>query len=164
MINFQYARADDVADAVRMIATDPAAKFIAGGTNLIDLMKENVERPSRLIDISRLLLKNVEETPDGGLRIGALVSNSDRAWHPLIEQRYPLLSSAIFSGCIAGHRVQTIPKGRIARIDVGEVLRVEGVNTSLPRSPWRQAIPSGCDARARRLCPRERYGTSSRSR
>jgi xanthine dehydrogenase YagS FAD-binding subunit len=98
MINFQYARAYDVADAVRRIAADPTAKFIAGGTNLIDLMKGDVEHPSRLIDISRLPLKSVEETSDGGLRIGALVPNSDLAWHPLIEQRYPLLSSAILAG------------------------------------------------------------------
>jgi len=98
MINFQYTRANDVADAVRMIATDPTAKFIAGGTNLIDLMKEDVERPSRLIDISRLPLKTVEETAGGGLRIGALVPNSDLAYHPLIEQRYPMLSSAILAG------------------------------------------------------------------
>jgi xanthine dehydrogenase YagS FAD-binding subunit len=98
MINFQYARASDVADAVRMIATDPSAKFIAGGTNLIDLMKEEVERPSRLIDISRLPLRKVEETSDGGVRIGALVANSDLAWHPLIEQRYPLLRNAIMAG------------------------------------------------------------------
>jgi xanthine dehydrogenase YagS FAD-binding subunit len=98
MINFQYARANDVADAVRMIAADPTAKFIAGGTNLIDLMKEDVERPSRLIDISRLPLKTVEETAGGGLRIGALVPNSDLAYHPLIEQRYPLLGSAILAG------------------------------------------------------------------
>jgi hypothetical protein len=67
MINLQYARANDVADAVRQIAADPAAKFIAGGTNLIDLMKEDVERPSRLIDISRLPLKAVEATAAGGL-------------------------------------------------------------------------------------------------
>jgi xanthine dehydrogenase YagS FAD-binding subunit len=98
MINFQYARANDVADAVRMIVTDPTAKFIAGGTNLIDLMKEDIERPSRLIDISRLPLKTVEETAGGGLRIGALVPNSDLAYHPLIEQNYPLLSSAILAG------------------------------------------------------------------
>src|SRR5580692_7369241 len=98
MINFQYARASDVADAVRMIATDPTAKFIAGGTNLIDLMKEDVERPSRLIDISRLPLKSVEETADGGLRIGALVPNSDLAYHPLVAQRYPMLGSAILAG------------------------------------------------------------------
>ena len=98
MINFQYVRADDVADAVRMIAAEPSAKFIAGGTNLIDLMKEDVERPSRLIDISRLPLKAVEETADGGLRIGALVPNSDLAYHPLVAQRYPLLASAILAG------------------------------------------------------------------
>src|SRR4051812_40196245 len=101
MINFQYARANDVADAVRMIAAEPSAKFIAGGTNLIDLMKEHVERPSRLIDISRLPLNTIEQTADGGLRIGALVPNSDLAYHPLVEQRYPLLSSAILAGASA---------------------------------------------------------------
>jgi xanthine dehydrogenase YagS FAD-binding subunit len=101
MINFQYARASDVSDAVRQIAADPTAKFIAGGTNLLDLMKEDVERPARLVDISRLPLKTVEETKDGGVRIGALVPNSDLAWHPLIEQRYPLLSSAILAGASA---------------------------------------------------------------
>src|SRR5947209_14066069 len=98
MNNFAYARASDVADAVRRIAADPAAKFIAGGTNLIDLMKENVARPSRLIDITHLPLDKIEETRDGGLRIGALVPNSDLAWHPQIEARYPLLGSAILAG------------------------------------------------------------------
>jgi xanthine dehydrogenase YagS FAD-binding subunit len=98
VINFQYARANNIADAVRQITADPAAKFIAGGTNLIDLMKEDVERPSRLIDISQLPLKTVEKAASGGLRIGALVPNSDLAYHPLIEQRYPLLSSAILAG------------------------------------------------------------------
>ena len=101
MINFQYARANDVADALRLIAADPMAKFIAGGTNLIDLMKEDVERPSRLIDISRLPLKAVEETPEGGIRIGALVPNSDLAYHPLIAERYPMLGSAILAGASA---------------------------------------------------------------
>lgn len=98
MINFEYARVSDVADAVRLIAADPGAKFIAGGTNLIDLMKEDVERPTRLIDISRLPLTTVESLADGGLRVGALVPNSDLAYHPLIEQRYPLLASAILAG------------------------------------------------------------------
>ena len=94
MNNFHYSRASDVADAIRLLAADPGAKLIAGGTNLIDLMKENVERPSRLIDVSRLPLRDIEETPDGGLRIGALVPNSDLAYHPLIEQRYPLADAA----------------------------------------------------------------------
>src|SRR4051794_31603567 len=90
MINFAYARATDVADAVRQIAANPAAKFIAGGTNLVDLMKYDVERPEQLIDITNLPLKMVEETASGGVRIGALVPNSDLAYHPLIEVRYPL--------------------------------------------------------------------------
>jgi xanthine dehydrogenase YagS FAD-binding subunit len=95
---FHYTRASDVADAIRQIAADPAAKFIAGGTNLIDLMKYDVEHPARLVDISHLPLRSVEETSGGGLRIGALVPNSDLAYHPLIEQRYPLIASAILSG------------------------------------------------------------------
>src|SRR5215212_1064694 len=113
MINFQYSRANDVADAVRMIAADPTAKFIAGGTNLIDLMKEDVERPSRLIDISRLPLKTVEQTADGGLRIGALVPNSDLAYHPLVEQRYPLLASAILAGASAQLRSMASTGGNL---------------------------------------------------
>jgi xanthine dehydrogenase YagS FAD-binding subunit len=87
MNNFDYARATDVADAVRRIAADKGARFVAGGTNLIDLMKEGVARPSRLIDITHLPLDRVEETADGGLRIGALVRNSDLAWHPQIAAR-----------------------------------------------------------------------------
>lgn len=101
MINFQYTRANDITDAVRQIAAEPGAKFIAGGTNLLDLMKEDVERPTRLIDITRLPLSKIEETADGGLRIGALVSNSDLAWDPLILQRYPVLASAILAGASA---------------------------------------------------------------
>jgi xanthine dehydrogenase YagS FAD-binding subunit len=101
MINFQYSRATDVGDAVRRIATEPGAKFIAGGTNLIDLMKEDVERPTRLIDITRLPLRSIEETPGGSVRIGALVPNSDLAYHPLIAQRYPMLASAILAGASA---------------------------------------------------------------
>ncbi|HUI97181.1 MAG TPA: xanthine dehydrogenase family protein subunit M [Xanthobacteraceae bacterium] len=101
MNQFAYSRATDVADAVRQIAADQGAKFIAGGTNLIDLMKENVERPTRLIDISRLPLHKIEETRDGGLRIGALVPNTDVAYFPDVEQRYPLLSSAILAGASA---------------------------------------------------------------
>jgi len=98
MNNFGYARADTVADAIRQIAGDPTAKFIAGGTNLIDLMKENVERPSRLVDINRLPLRKIENTAGGGLRIGALVPNTDVAYHPEVERRYPMLASAFLAG------------------------------------------------------------------
>src|SRR3954447_21176289 len=83
------------------MAAEPSAKFIAGGTNLIDLMKEDVERPTRLIDITRLPPNRIEETPGGGVRIGALVPNSDLAYRPLIAQRYPVLASAILAGASA---------------------------------------------------------------
>ena len=98
MINFEYTRASGIAEAMRHATADPNAKFIAGGTNLIDLMKEDVERPTRLIDITHLPLKAVEETPGGGLKIGALVPNSDLAYHPAVESSYPLLASAILAG------------------------------------------------------------------
>lgn len=101
MINFEYTRANNIADAVRQIAANSSAKFIAGGTNLLDLMKEDVEQPTHLIDISHLPLTKVEETADGGLRIGALVPNSDLAWHPLVAKRYPMLGSAILAGASA---------------------------------------------------------------
>lgn len=93
---FQYSKPDSVQNAVHL--TGPASRFIAGGTNLLDLMKENVTRPEHLIDITGLPLREVAETADGGVLIGALVSNADLAWHPLIEQRYPLLSQAILAG------------------------------------------------------------------
>jgi xanthine dehydrogenase YagS FAD-binding subunit len=101
MIAFEYGRARDVADALRQMTADPGAKFIAGGTNLIDLMKAGVGRPTRLIDITRLPLKAVEETQEGGLRIGALVPNADLAYHPVVGERYPLLASAILAGASA---------------------------------------------------------------
>src|SRR5918993_516718 len=98
MNNFDYSRATDVADAVRQISDNPAAKFIAGGTNLVDLMKYDVERPVQLIDIAHLPLNAIEKTASGGLRIGALVPNSDVAYDPLVVDRFPLLSSAILAG------------------------------------------------------------------
>jgi xanthine dehydrogenase YagS FAD-binding subunit len=98
MIEFQFSRATNVADAVRQIAASPGAKFVAGGTNLVDLMKMDVEKPTRLIDVTRLPLDKVEETAGGGLRIGALVRNTDLAYHPVVERRYPVLSSALLAG------------------------------------------------------------------
>lgn len=93
---FAYSKPTDVSAAIHL--TGPATRFIAGGTNLLDLMKENVARPEHLIDITGLPLKDVSETASGGLLIGALVSNADLAWHPLVEQRYPLLSQALLAG------------------------------------------------------------------
>ena len=101
MNNFSYTRAADVASAVREVSADDRGVFIAGGTNLIDLMKENVTRPRRLVDITRLPLTRIEELPDGGLRLGALVTNADTAYNEQVERRYPLLSRAILAGASA---------------------------------------------------------------
>ena len=96
---FSYSRASDAQQAVSGIAAKPQTKFLGGGTNLIDLMKMGVERPTQLIDITRLPLAQVEELPNGkGVRIGALARNSDVADHPLIQQRYPVLSQAFLAG------------------------------------------------------------------
>jgi xanthine dehydrogenase YagS FAD-binding subunit len=96
---FTYSRVADPQGAISGVAADPRAKFLGGGTNLIDLMKMGVETPDRLVDINRLPLNQVEELPNNdGIRIGALVRNSDLAEHPLITSRYPVLSEALLSG------------------------------------------------------------------
>ncbi|GJE07512.1 MULTISPECIES: xanthine dehydrogenase family protein subunit M [Methylobacterium] len=100
MNRFEYVRAGTVSEAVAALAADPSARFIAGGTNLVDLMKYNVERPSRLVDISRLPLDAIEER-DGGLRIGALVPNATLAYDERVRARYPLLGDALLAGASA---------------------------------------------------------------
>lgn len=95
---FAYERASDAARAVATVAADLGAMFLGGGTNLVDHMRLGVATPERLIDITRLPFDRVEETPDGGVRIGANVRNSDLAAHPLIRARYPVLSQALLSG------------------------------------------------------------------
>ena len=95
---FVYTRATEVASAVHEVAGDGAATFIAGGTNLIDLMKAHVVRPKRLVDITHLPLDRIEVLEGGGLRLGALVTNADTAYNEHVERRYPLLSRAILSG------------------------------------------------------------------
>ncbi len=98
MNRFAYHRAESVDDAIRALTADPKAKALAGGTNLVDLLKYNVERPSTLVDIGRLPLGAIEENGDGGLRLGSLVTNADTAYDPRVTKRYPLLSSAILAG------------------------------------------------------------------
>jgi xanthine dehydrogenase YagS FAD-binding subunit len=106
MNRFEYARAQDVAHAIRL-AGDAAAdaattigksRYLAGGTNIVDLMKEDVERPLTLIDLNRLPLTAIEDIDGGGLRLGALATNADTARHPAVLARYPVLASAILSG------------------------------------------------------------------
>jgi xanthine dehydrogenase YagS FAD-binding subunit len=96
MSSFHYQLASDVASAVQ--TATPEAKFLAGGTNLVDLMKYGVEHPATLIDINRLALSEIEPLRGGGLRLGALARNTDTANHPLVREKYPLLSEAILAG------------------------------------------------------------------
>ena len=97
MNRFDYIRASSVSEAVQA-GSGEQVRYLAGGTNLVDLMKENVERPVLLVDINRLPLDRIEELDGGGLRLGALTPNSDTAWDDRVQQRYPLLASAILAG------------------------------------------------------------------
>nr|WP_145552358.1 xanthine dehydrogenase family protein subunit M [Variovorax boronicumulans] len=99
MNDFDYAVATDAGSA---LAGQPGGgRFIAGGTNLLDLMKENLLRPARLVDINRLPLAGIDAMADGSLRLGALARNAATAYHPLVRERLPLLSSAILAGASA---------------------------------------------------------------
>jgi xanthine dehydrogenase YagS FAD-binding subunit len=98
MRNFTYNRATSTKDAIQKVMKQNNSTFIAGGTNLVDRMKVFLDQPTELIDISRLDIKQIERTREGGLRIGALASNTALADHPDVRSNYPLLSRAILSG------------------------------------------------------------------
>ncbi|WP_448317193.1 FAD binding domain-containing protein [Streptomyces sp. CO7] len=98
MKTFDYVRARTVEEATAAFAATPGARYLGGGTNLVDLMKLGVERPDALVDVSRLPLDTVGELPDGSLRVGATVRNSDLAAHPLVREGWPALSRALLSG------------------------------------------------------------------
>lgn len=100
MNHFEYARPDSIAGAVAALQR-PGSKILAGGTNLVDLMKYDVAKPSCLIDINRLPLRSIEALADGGLRLGALVTNADTAYDPRVQARAPLVASAILAGASA---------------------------------------------------------------
>lgn len=101
MNSFTYTRAEDLETALQEKTTTLEGRFIAGGTNLTDLMKVNVEQPSHVIDIRRLPFNQITENGAGGLRLGALVTNAETAYNEQIENRYPLLAKAILAGASA---------------------------------------------------------------
>lgn len=113
MKNFSFARADDQQSALSLLSQTANTKFLGGGTNLIDLMRENIEQPDALVDISRLPLTAIEELPGGGLRIGALVRNSHLAGNELVRKRYPMLSQAILMGASAQLRNMATTGGNL---------------------------------------------------
>jgi xanthine dehydrogenase YagS FAD-binding subunit len=115
MHTFQFIRPGDSAAAVATAAQAKTAdvRFVAGGTTLLDLMKLNVETPARVIDINRLPLDKIEATPDGGLKIGATVRNSDLAHHPTVERDYAVLSQALLAGASAQLRNMATTAGNL---------------------------------------------------
>lgn len=110
---FTYERASDALAAVKAVAEIPGARFLAGGTNLLDLMKLEIERPTHLVDVGRLPFAGVEETPDGGLKIGGALSNSKLAAHPAVRERYPVLARAILSGASGQLRNKATTAGNL---------------------------------------------------
>jgi xanthine dehydrogenase YagS FAD-binding subunit len=116
---FDFMRPGDAEAAIRAAAQTKTAqqgadvRFLAGGTTLLDLMKLNVETPQRLVDINRLPFAKVEATPDGGLRIGATVRNSDLAYHPTVRRDYLVLSEAILAGASAQLRNMATTAGNL---------------------------------------------------
>lgn len=139
MNRFEYVRASTVADAVTAL-TVPNSRALAGGTNLVDLMKYDVARPSRVVDINRLPLKAIEEKDDGSLVVGALVSNADLAWNETVQKRFPLLSSAVLAGAS--------PQLRNAATTGGNLLqRTRCYYFYDPSTPCNKRDPgSGCSA------------------
>lgn len=101
MKSFSYLSAPDVGAALRTVADGDDVKLLAGGTNLVDLMREGIEHPTTIVDITRLPLTGIEELPDGTIRVGALVTNTGLAADPLIRTRYPVLAQAILLGASA---------------------------------------------------------------
>jgi xanthine dehydrogenase YagS FAD-binding subunit len=112
MREFDYKRADDAAGAVALVAADPDARFLGGGTNLVDHLKLGVARPRVLVDVSRLPMDQVEET-EHGLRVGANVRNSDLAAHPAVRAGWPVVARALLSGASAQLRHQATTGGNL---------------------------------------------------
>ena len=110
---FTYERAKSPAEAAAAVAGREGAKFIAGGTNLLDLMKLEIEAPTHLVDVQDLALDKIEETSDGGLRIGALVTNTALAAHPKVRKDYAVLTRAIVAGASGQLRNKATTAGNL---------------------------------------------------
>lgn len=140
MREFGYERVFDVSEAVALLGADPDARFLGGGTNLVDLMKAGVERPALLIDVRELPLDGVEFTHEGGLRIGATVTNSDLAAHPEVRRHYPALAQAVLAGASGQLRnMATVGGNLLQRTRCGYF-------TDLSKPCNKRAPGSGCPA------------------
>lgn len=141
MNRFSYHRAETLEEAIRALSAEPTARVIAGGTNLVDLMKYDVEKPSTLIDIGRIeALRGIDETLDGSLRIGALVTNTALAHDERVKARFPLLASAIVAGATPQLRNAATTAGNLNQ-------RTRCYYFNDPATPCNKREPgSGCSA------------------
>ncbi|HEY3999230.1 MAG TPA: xanthine dehydrogenase family protein subunit M [Candidatus Xenobia bacterium] len=137
---FQYSRVDTVEAAIG--AATASSRFLGGGTNLVDLMKDGVETPDTLIDVTRLPLADIAPLPNGGLRVGATARNSDTADHPLVRQHYPLLAQAILAGASPQLRNMATNGGNLMQRTRCPYFMDPGFRQCNKRLPG-----SGCDAR-----------------
>ncbi|MFJ6728460.1 FAD binding domain-containing protein [Streptomyces sp. NPDC091281] len=140
MKTFSYVSAPDTDTALRALADGADVKLLAGGTNLVDLMREGVERPATVVDITRLPLDGIDELPGGGLRVGALVTNSRLAAHPLVRTRCPVLAQAILLGASAQLRNMATVGGNLLQ-RTRCMYFYDEVSACNKRAPG-----SGCDA------------------
>jgi len=142
MREFGYERVHDVAGAVALLGADPGARLLGGGTNLVDLMKAGVERPSLLVDVRELPLDEVGFSSEGGLRIGATVTNSDLAAHPDVRRHYPALAQALLAGASGQLRnMATVGGNLLQRTRCGYF-------ADLAKPCNKRAPGTGCPARA----------------
>lgn len=139
MRSFDYQRADSVTEAIQAHVGQPSS-FIAGGTTLLDLVKLDVMRPTRVVDIHRLPLTAVEQLDDGRLKIGAMVTNADLAYHPLVKTHYPVLSEALLAGASTSLRNKATTGGNVMQRVRCPYFR-DGISACNKRDPG-----SGCAA------------------
>jgi xanthine dehydrogenase YagS FAD-binding subunit len=137
---FAYRRPARVRDALTLAAGNDGARYLGGGTNLVDLMKDGIEAPARLVDVRYLPLDGVREAPDGGLVIGATTTNSDAAAHPEVRRRYPALSQAVLAGASGQLRNMATVGGNLLQ-------RTRCAYFADPSQPCNKRVPgSGCPA------------------
>ncbi|MYZ34570.1 xanthine dehydrogenase family protein subunit M [Streptomyces sp. MnatMP-M17] len=140
MKEFAYDRPAQVREALTLVAGNDGARYLGGGTNLVDLMKSGIETPSRLVDVRHLPLDGIHEAPDGGLAIGATTTNSDVAAHPEVRRRYPALSQAILAGASGQLRNMATVGGNLLQ-------RTRCAYFADPSEPCNKRVPgSGCAA------------------
>ncbi|RSM55683.1 molybdopterin dehydrogenase [Actinoplanes sp. ATCC 53533] len=140
MREFAYQRATQVHDALTAVAENAGARYLGGGTNLVDLMKSGVEEPTRLVDVRQLPLDGVRDAPDGGLVIGATTTNSDAAAHPEVRRRFPALAQAVLAGASGQLRNMATVGGNLLQ-------RTRCGYFADPAQPCNKRVPgSGCAA------------------